>query len=68
MYSEGMVDVVNKKTGLMEKRWMPLAQRNEFFDCEVLCLLSALQANAVSAVKVNESDVKKFIADSEKKA
>ena len=68
MYSEGIVDVINKKTGLMEKRWMPLAQANEFFDCEVLCLLSALQANAVSAVKINESDIKGFIAAAAKTA
>jgi len=66
MYSEGLQDVVDKRSGLITKRWMATRQANHFFDCEVLCLLGAIRANAFSAVKINEDDIRKLINDAEK--
>lgn len=66
MYSEGLVDVVDKKTGISSKRWIQTRQENHWWDCEVLCLLNAIRANAFSATKVNEDDIRSII-DNQKK-
>jgi phage terminase large subunit GpA-like protein len=60
MYSEGLVDVLDKKSGLIIKRWVQQGQDNHWFDCEVLCLLGAIRANKFSATKINEEDIKKL--------
>ena len=64
MYSEALVDVVDKKSGLTIKRWVQTVQDNHYFDCEVLCLLGAIRANIFSATKINEADIKKIIDNS----
>ena len=64
MYAEGLKDVIDKKSGLTQKRWIQTRQENHFWDCEVLCLLGAIRANAFSATKINEADIKKLIDNS----
>lgn len=61
IFSEGLKDVVDKRSGLTTKRWMQTGQDNHYFDAEVLCLLGAIRANAFSATKINEEDIKKLI-------
>ena len=66
MYSEGLMDVVDKKSGLTVKRWIQCKNENHFFDCEVLNLLAAIRANVFSATKINEADIKKLIEEKDK--
>ena len=67
LYSEGLVDVVDKKSGLITQRWLQQAQDNHYLDVELLCLLGALRANAFSATKINEADIQKLIDNSKPK-
>jgi phage terminase large subunit GpA-like protein len=57
MYSEGLFDVVDKKSGMTVKRWVQTRQDNHFFDCEVLNLMAAIRANVFSATKIDEADI-----------
>lgn len=66
IYSEGLKDVVDKKSGIMTKRWLQLHQDNHFWDCEVLNLVAAIRANAFSATKINEIDIKSIIENNQK--
>lgn len=66
IYSEALIDTVDKKSGLIVKRWQQIGQDNHWFDCEVLCLLQAIRAGVFSATKINEEDIKKLI-DNQKK-
>lgn len=61
IYSEGLMDVIDKKSGLVQKRWIQNRTENHFWDVEVLNLLAAIRANAFSATKINEADIKKLI-------
>jgi hypothetical protein len=67
LYSEGLVDVIDKKSGIKTQRWIQQAQDNHYLDCEILCLLGALRANVFSATQVNEVDIKKLIDNSKPK-
>ncbi len=67
IYSEGLVDVIDKKSGLVTQRWMQQGQNNHLWDCEVLCLLNAMRANVFSATQVNEENMRKIIDNSTKK-
>ena len=66
IYSEGLKDVVDKKSGIMTKRWLQLHQDNHFWDCEVLNLVAAIRANVFSATKINETDIKSIIESNQK--
>ena len=66
MYAESLVDVVDKKSGLITKRWMQHRQNNHYFDAEGLNLLGAIRANVFSAIKINEDEIRKLIATVEK--
>ena len=66
LYAESLVDVVDKKSGLMTKRWMQHRDNNHYFDCEVLNLLGSIRANVFSSIKINEDDIRKMIAAVEK--
>jgi hypothetical protein len=61
MFSERLVDVVDKKSGQLVKRWIASGD-NHFYDCEVLCLLGAIRAKAFSSIKINEDDLMKLNA------
>jgi len=68
IYSEGLVDVVDKKSGNVTQRWMQIGTTdNHYYDCEVLNLLAAMRAKAFSATKIDENMLKKII-DSQKPA
>jgi phage terminase large subunit GpA-like protein len=66
IYSEGLVNVVDKKSGLTVKRWIQRGDNNHYWDAECLCLVGAVRANAFSATKIDESDMKQLI-ESQKK-
>lgn len=67
MYSEGLMDVVDKKSGLTVKRWIQTHQDNHFWDCEVLNLLAAIRASVFSSTKINEADIRRIIDNSRDK-
>ena len=67
LYSEGLVDVVDKRTGLITQRWLQQAQDNHYLDTEVLCLVGAMRASLFSATKINETDIQKLIENSNPK-
>ena len=66
LYSEGIFDVVDKKSGIMTKRWLQTGNDNHYLDTEVMNLLGAMRANVFSATKISEEDIRKII-DSTKK-
>ncbi len=49
MFAEGLVTVIDKKTGLPTERWQPTSVENHLWDCEVLNLLGAMRFGAFSA-------------------
>ena len=67
MYSEGLVEVIDKKSGLKVERWLQHKEDNHFFDVECLCLLGALRANVFSPTTVKDEYIKKLIDNSTKK-
>jgi phage terminase large subunit GpA-like protein len=44
IYAEGFAEVLNKKTGLTENKWVVKSDHNHYFDCEKLCLTLAIMA------------------------
>ena len=66
MYSEDLVDVVDKKSGVTTKRWIQTRTDNHWLDVESMNLLMAIRANVFSATKINEEEMKKLIDNSKK--
>jgi len=64
LYAERLVDVVDKKSGQITKRWVQEGKDNHYFDCEVLCLLGAIRAKSFSAIEINEADIKRLTEES----
>lgn len=50
LYSEGLFDVIDKRSGVVVKRWQQRYKDNHYLDCEALCLLGALRANCLLSV------------------
>jgi len=67
LYSESLVDVIDKKSGMNTKRWIQVGQDNHYLDVEVMCLVQAMRANVFSATATNESEMKKIIENSNPK-
>ena len=67
MYSESLLDVVDKKSGVSVKRWIQTRADNHWLDVEAMNLVMAMRANVFSATKINEEDIKQLIANSTKK-
>jgi hypothetical protein len=44
IYAEGFADIVNKKTGLTETRWIEKSDNNHYFDVEKINLVIAIMA------------------------
>lgn len=66
LYSEGLREMVDKKTGLTVKRWMQTGSENHWFDCENMNLVMAMQMGCFSATQVNEDELSKIIDDKNK--
>jgi hypothetical protein len=66
MYSEDLVDVVDKKSGVVTKRWVQTRTDNHWLDVEAMNLVMAIRANVFSATSTNEADMIKLIEASEK--
>lgn len=67
LYSESLVDVVDKKTGITTQRWIQTGKDNHWLDCEAQNLCMAMRANVFSATQINETDMKKLVENSLKK-
>ena len=61
LYSEGLKDVVDKKSGLITQRWVQVGQDNHYLDCESMNLTLAVRSNVFSPTSVNEEDLKRKI-------
>lgn len=61
MQSEGLMDVIDKKTGMTIQRWMQIGEHNHFLDAEAQNLVMAIRAQVFSAVEVDESMLLKVI-------
>ena len=59
MYSEGLKEVVDKKTGATVHRWMMTGKDNHYWDCECINLVLAIRAGVFSPTELNENDLKK---------
>lgn len=55
MYSEGLVDVIDKKTGVSTPRWIKKNNDNHYFDCECMNLAMAIMYNCFTATNVDSS-------------
>ena len=67
LYSEGLVTMVDKKTGGVVTRWMKQSDENHWLDCEAQALAQAIRANCFSATKIDESELKKIVEPETKK-
>ena len=65
LYSEGLKEVVDKKTGLTIHRWVQVGEENHWFDCENMALVMAMQMGCFSATQVNENEILKIIQTNE---
>lgn len=66
MYSEDLVEVIDKKSGVATQRWIQSNTDNHWLDVEAMNLLQAVRANLFSATKIDENQIKKIIEDKEK--
>lgn len=60
LYSEGLKEVIDKKTGLTVQRWIQIGQDNHFYDCENMNLAMAIMAGVFSPTEMNETEVRKL--------
>lgn len=67
LYSESLMDVVDKKSGVTTQRWIQTGKDNHWLDVEAMNLTMAMRANVFSATQINEADMKKLIENSAKK-
>ena len=61
MYSEGLKEEIDKKTGQKKLRWIKMGEANEYLDCESMNLCLAIRINCFSATKINEDDLKEVV-------
>lgn len=63
MYSEGLVEVINKKTGIPEMRWIQKYELNHWFDCECMNLTLAIMFGLFSPSNIDNDLVAKLSKD-----
>lgn len=62
MYSEGLVEEVDKKTGAKRLRWIMHGDANEYLDCEAMNLTLAIRIQCFSATNdVKEDKIQEII-------
>ena len=67
LYSEKLVEEVDKKSGQKRLRWIQIGEANEWLDCESMNLVMAMRLNIFSATKINEDELSKLIDNDKKK-
>jgi len=60
MYSEGLFDELDKKTGTKKLRWKKVGDANEYLDCEAMNLTLAMRTKCFSGT-ANEDELKDFL-------
>ena len=60
LYSEGLSETLDKKTGNKKLRWVKIGDANEYLDCEAMNLTLALRIKCFSAT-ADEEQLQQFI-------
>lgn len=61
LYSEGLKEEFDKKTGLKRLRWSKIGDANEYLDCEAMNLVLAIRINVFSATNVDEKKIQEIM-------